>query len=172
MKKSPEVARLKDNVDPSEKNGNWHIHFKGMTADDIRRGFLNNLEYNLAKDQFTLTDHDTYLSLAYTIRERLIERWIITQQQYHYQNVKRVYYLSFEFLMGRLLENNIVNLELPGAVKKAIGDLDLNYEDIIDQEPDAGAGAVRCGVQHAPHRHRDHGDVDRGPDLRRRARHR
>jgi glycogen phosphorylase len=118
----------------------WHIHYKGMSSEDIRKGFLNNLEYNIAKDKYTLTLHDQFLSLSYTIRERLIERWIASHQEYHNQNSKRIYYLSMEFLLGRLLSDNIMNLELTEQTEKALQELDLSIEDIYDQEHDAGLG--------------------------------
>jgi glycogen phosphorylase len=137
MQKSNQEKRRKDQDDLSS---NWAIHFKGMTDDQIRLGFLNNLEYNLAKDKFSTTPYDEFLSLSYTVRERLIERWITTRQQYHNHNVKRVYYLSMEFLMGRLLSNNILNLGLGDACDKAMKDLGIDIEDLIDQECDAGLG--------------------------------
>jgi starch phosphorylase len=123
-----------------DKLPNWLIHFKGMKAADIHRGFLNNLEYYIAKDQYTMTPYDKFLSLSYTVRDRLIERWIITQQQYHSDNVKRVYYLSLEFLMGRLLGNNIFNLGLEKPSKAAVENLGFDLEEIMDQEFDAGLG--------------------------------
>ena len=118
----------------------WYVHYKGMSADDIRRGFLNNLEYNIAKDKFSLTPYDQFLSMSYTVRERLIERWIASRQQYHNGNVKRIYYLSMEFLLGRLLADNIMNLRLTDACEQASRDLNLEIEEMIDQEPDAGLG--------------------------------
>jgi starch phosphorylase len=119
---------------------NWLINFKGMTVEDIRTGFLNNLEYHIAKDQFSMTPYDKYLSLAYTIRDRLIERWINTQQQYHKKNVKRVYYLSLEFLMGRLLGNNLYNLGLDEVCEKAMADIGFTLDGIEDEESDQGLG--------------------------------
>jgi starch phosphorylase len=92
----------------------WALRFKGKTVEDIRRGFLSNLEYNLARDRYSLTLYDEFLSLSYTVRERLIERWIASQQRYHEENVKRVYYLSMEFLLGRLLSDNFINLQIAG----------------------------------------------------------
>ncbi|MBN1307654.1 MAG: glycogen/starch/alpha-glucan phosphorylase [Chitinispirillaceae bacterium] len=118
----------------------WLIHYKGMSKEDIRKGFLNNLEYSIAKDRYTLTLYDQFLSLSYTVRERLIERWIASHQRYHYKNAKRVYYFSMEFLLGRLLSDNIMNLGLTEECKEAMNDLDLNIEDIFDQEHDAGLG--------------------------------
>jgi len=125
---------------PVINDGEWAICYKGMETDDIRRSFMNNLEYNIAKDKYTLTQHDTFLSLSYAVRARLIERWILTQQEYHKKNVKRVYYMSLEFLMGRLLQNNIVNLGIHDASTSAMKEMGLNYEDLIDQEVDAGLG--------------------------------
>jgi starch phosphorylase len=118
----------------------WLIHFKGMNPEDIHRGFLNNLEYNIAKDQYTMTPYDKFLSLSYTIRDRLIERWISTQQHYHTVNCKRVYYLSLEFLMGRLLGDNMFNLGLEKACKQAMAELGFDLEDITDREFDQGLG--------------------------------
>ena len=118
----------------------WHVHYKGMSADDIRKGFLNNLEYNIAKDKFSLTPYDQYLSLSYTVRERLIERWISSRQYYHKQNVKRIYYLSMEFLLGRLLADNIMNLKITESCEEAARELGLDIEEMIDQEHDAGLG--------------------------------
>ncbi|MBN1127622.1 MAG: glycogen/starch/alpha-glucan phosphorylase [Chitinispirillaceae bacterium] len=119
---------------------NWKLRHKGRSVEDIRRGFLSNLEYNIARDPFSLTLYDEFLSLSYTVRERLIERWIASRQQYHTNNVKRVYYLSMEFLLGRLLADNIINLQIENACRRAISGLGLDIEEIIDQEHDAGLG--------------------------------
>ncbi|MDG5814277.1 glycogen/starch/alpha-glucan phosphorylase [Chitinispirillales bacterium ANBcel5] len=118
----------------------WDIRFKGMTAEDIRSAFLNNLEYSIAKDRYSVNTYDEFLSLCYSVRERIIERWIKSRQKYHGDNVKRVYYLSMEFLMGRLLGDNIMNLQLTESCEKAMKDLDLNIEELLDQEHDAGLG--------------------------------
>ncbi len=125
---------------PDKNNKNWSVHFKGMGRENVRLGFLNSLEYNLAKDKYSLTPYSQFLSLAYTVRDRLIERWIISKQQYHDLNVKRVYYMSMEFLMGRLLYNNIMNLKMNDSCNDAMKDLGLEIEEIMDQEFDAGLG--------------------------------
>ena len=119
---------------------NWKLRFKGRSVEDIKRGFLSNLEYNVARDPYSLTLYDEFLSLSYTVRERLIERWIASRQHYHCKNVKRIYYLSMEFLLGRLLSDNIINLQIESACRKAIDALHLDMEEIIDQEHDAGLG--------------------------------
>ncbi len=78
--------------------------------------------------------------MSYTVRERLIERWIASRQQYHDNNVKRVYYLSMEFLLGRLLADNMMNLKLTDECNEASRELGLNFEEMLDQEHDAGLG--------------------------------
>jgi starch phosphorylase len=125
---------------PKDLQEKWQGLYKGMSAEDVRKGFLNNLEYNLAKDKFSLTQYDQFLSMSYTIRERLIERWIASRQQYHTNNVKRVYYLSMEFLLGRLLADNTMNLKLTEECTEAARELGLSFEEMLDQEHDAGLG--------------------------------
>src|SRR6202158_3698181 len=76
----------------------------------LLHSFTNHLLYSLAKDQYSATQRDKFMSLALTARDRLIERWISTQQRYYKKDAKRVYYLSAEFLMCRARANNLINL--------------------------------------------------------------
>ncbi|MBU8922447.1 MAG: glycogen/starch/alpha-glucan phosphorylase [Bacteroidales bacterium] len=118
----------------------WGIFRKGMKSCDIQESFANHLEYSLSKDQYTATLRDLYFSLALAVRDRMIEQWIKTQQLYYDNDVKRVYYLSAEFLMGRALTNNMINLDLYAEVRKAMLELGLDFEELSEQEPDAGLG--------------------------------
>jgi len=118
----------------------WVGLHKAMTAEGVERSFLEKREYMLGKDQYTATLDDDYRALALAIRDRLIERWIVTQQRYHKENLKRVYYFSLEFLIGRLLGTNIMNLGLWGESKKAMEGLGLDIEDLRECENDAGLG--------------------------------
>lgn len=118
----------------------WLIIYKDMTKKGIQLSFQVNREYTLAKDQYTATAYDNYLALSIAIRDRLVERWIMTQQDYHKKNKKRVYYLSMEFLIGRLLGNYILNLTLAKEVKEAMEELGFDLEELRDQEVDAGLG--------------------------------
>ena len=118
----------------------WVNLYKDMTRKGLERSFLSKRQYSLAKDQYAATAHDNFMALAIAIRDRLVERWINTQQMYHKQNVKRVYYLSMEFLIGRLLGNNLLNLDLWGKAKKAMEDLGLDIDTLRDCEADAGLG--------------------------------
>jgi starch phosphorylase len=118
----------------------WKPIYKGMKKEAIKTSFRNNLQYTLAKDQYTATAYDNFMALAIAVRDRIVERWIATQQKYHKENVKRVYYLSLEFLIGRLLGNSILNLGLWKETKGALRELDLDIEALREQEQDAGLG--------------------------------
>ncbi|MBZ0167701.1 MAG: glycogen/starch/alpha-glucan phosphorylase [Candidatus Omnitrophica bacterium] len=113
-----------------------------MTKEDLVKSYRKNLLYYLSKDQYSATRKDEFWALAISIRDRIVERWIATQQRYHKENVKRVYYLSLEFLIGRLLGSNIYNLGLDKEVSEALGDVvdDRDLEILRDEEQDAGLG--------------------------------
>ena len=111
-----------------------------VSAEALREDFERHLRRTLAKDRYTATDRDRYFALALTVRDRLIERWIATQQTHHKKNVKRIYYLSLEFLIGRLLGNNVINLKLEDSCRAAMADLGLAWEPLRDREVDAGLG--------------------------------
>src|SRR4051795_751958 len=106
----------------------------------LLHSFTNHLLYSLARDQYSATTLDRYMSLALTARDRLIERWISTQQRYYRKDARRVYYLSAEFLMGRALGNNLINLGLLDVARDAMKMLNLDLADVLEQEVDAGLG--------------------------------
>ncbi len=106
----------------------------------IKRSFASHVEYTVAKDEYTVTPLDFFQSLARTVRDRMVDRWNKTQQSYYDRNAKRVYYLSLEFLIGRLLQDGLGNLGLTESAREAMADLKIDMEDIIAQEPDAGLG--------------------------------
>jgi len=109
-------------------------------ARKLREDFEVHLRRTLAKDRFTATDRDRYFALALSVRDRLVDQWIGTQQTHHSRNVKRVYYLSLEFLIGRLLGNNVINLNLEESCRQAMADLGLNWDTLRECEVDAGLG--------------------------------
>ena len=110
------------------------------SAEAIKRSFQRHLKYTLAKDEYSATEHDRYYALALAIRDRLVARWMQTSVVYHHKNVKRAYYLSMEYLIGRLMGNNVINLKAEDAVRKAMGDLGLSWDEMRDYESDAGLG--------------------------------
>ena len=112
----------------------------GMDVPGIIDAFAHRMMYSIAKDQHTASDFDVYQALAFAVRDRLMERWFQTQSTYYHRDAKRVYYLSLEFLMGRALLNNVVNLGAQDAYTRAMEQLGFRLEDIGEQEWDAGLG--------------------------------
>jgi len=111
-----------------------------MTKKSLALSFETNREYVLAKDQYTSTILDNYQSLALSLRDRIVERWINTQQRYHKENLRRVYYFSMEFLIGRSLETNMFNLGLEHESRNLMEEMGFDFDEIRTQEPDAGLG--------------------------------
>jgi starch phosphorylase len=103
---------------------------------DIRRHFNNTL----GRDKYCKSAHYSYTALALTVRDRLMERWKNTSYAYEEADSRRAYYLSLEFLMGRALGNAVLNLGLDNPLHKALNDLGLNMEELVDSEMDAGLG--------------------------------
>ena len=106
----------------------------------LRHSLTNHLTYNLAKDMYSATQRDKFQAIALSVRELISERWIRTQQRYYDVDAKRVYYLSLEFLLGRLLQNYAINLGLADEYSKSVSALGITYEDAIELEWDAGLG--------------------------------
>ncbi|MBU3760062.1 MAG: glycogen/starch/alpha-glucan phosphorylase [Candidatus Omnitrophica bacterium] len=118
----------------------WVLVHKDMTKEGMKTSFRSSLFYRLAKDAGSTTHHDDFMALSMAVRDRIVERWISTQQNFEKENPKRVYYLSLEFLIGRLLSNNLLNLNLVSSAREALKDLGIDPEQILQEEPDAGLG--------------------------------
>jgi starch phosphorylase len=107
---------------------------------NIKKSFSRHVHYTLVKDRNVATSRDYYLSLAHTVRDHLVSRWIRTQQYYYEKDPKRIYYLSLEFYMGRTLSNTMLNLGLQNAVDEALYQLGMDIEELEEIEEDAGLG--------------------------------
>lgn len=112
----------------------------GMSVVTLKRAFLDNLFYLQGIDRSQATLYDYYIALAYTIRDRLLHRFLKTVGTYKQDKVKVVCYLSAEFLMGRHLGNNLINLGLYDKVEQVLSELGLDLGEILEQEPDPGLG--------------------------------
>lgn len=121
-----------------------HIHVEddrtGMTVAALKRALADNLYYIQGKDENFATLYDYYMALAYTVRDRLIHRRIKTAQTYYEKDTKIVYYLSAEFLIGRLLINNLINLGLYDQMKQTLKEAGLNLDDLVEGEEEPGLG--------------------------------
>ena len=111
-----------------------------MSVPGLQGDYAHHLRYTLAKGEDTATDRDRYLAFAYAIRDRITERWMDTQAEYRRQNSKYVYYLSLEFLIGRLLGNNVINLKADQLCRDALRAYGIDWNSLRDFETDAGLG--------------------------------
>ncbi len=113
----------------------------GMDAESLKNGILGHLEYTLAElPKHVDSEWEPYVALALAVRDRMIQRWIHTQDTYYERDAKRVYYLSLEYLMGRTLGNSLINMGLLDACVKALHELGYRLEELGDAEWDAGLG--------------------------------
>ena len=110
------------------------------SVEGLKEDFAWHLRYTVAKSEENATDRDHYTAFANAVRDRIVERWINTQEVYHKENTRRVYYLSLEFLMGRLLGNNVINLKADQDCREAPKDYGIDWNDLRDFETDAGLG--------------------------------
>jgi len=113
----------------------------GMDIETLKRAFIDNLYYIQGKDKNFATAHDYYMALAYTIRDRLVHRWIKTEQTYFEKDVRIICYLSAEFLLGRQLGQNLINVGLWERARQAIKETaGLELEDLMEHEQEPGLG--------------------------------
>ncbi|HWA06088.1 MAG TPA: glycogen/starch/alpha-glucan phosphorylase, partial [Ignavibacteria bacterium] len=102
--------------------------------------FAERLEFDLVKDRTTVTDHDILEAISLAVRDRLTRNWLRTQNEYSVNNVKKVHYLSLEFLMGSLLGNSLINLGLYEECRKLLESFGFDLDRIMREEPDMGLG--------------------------------
>ncbi len=125
-------------LESSRSSASTSPHRNG--SEDLKKSIGNHLKYSQAKNWQTSTPLDQYNSVALTVRDRLVERWINTQHQYHEKDPKRIYYLSMEFLVGRALSNYLVNLDFKNDFYRAVKDLGIRLEDLEENDIEAGLG--------------------------------
>lgn len=116
------------------------VHLKQPTAEEFRLRFLHYLRYSCGLElrQARAADHLAALELA--VRESMIDRQILTSRTYDEQRPKTVHYLSMEYLLGRLMLNNLIATDLLDTAREAMQLLGLNLDTIIEEEPDPGLG--------------------------------
>lgn len=111
-----------------------------VTTEDLSDSLQWHLHHTLAVSQSKETDGDWYLAFSVGLRDQLAERWMKTQDCYAGKKVRRAYYLSLEFLIGRLLGNNAMNMGLYDKCREALADGKLSWEDMQEMERDPGLG--------------------------------
>ena len=118
----------------------YRYRHHGLDKESFKKSVVNLLVYSLGKDHITSTHRDWFHTAAAAVRERLIERWMETMRSYYRVDAKRVYYLSLEFLTGRLFTNSLLNLEFYDACCEALAELDLDINHLKELESDAALG--------------------------------
>ena len=111
-----------------------------FNKDEFKQEVIDNVKSLYRKDITEATNQQLYHAVAYAVKDIIIDQWIATHKEYEKKNVKTVYYLSMEFLMGRALGNNIINLTYYKEIQKALEELGFDLNAIEDQEPDAALG--------------------------------
>jgi starch phosphorylase len=111
-----------------------------LEKEDFKRSVLKRLVYSVGKDTDFAVPRDWCVALTLAVRERLMDRWMATTKRVYQQDVKRVYYLSMEYLIGRLLADTMLNLGITDVARAALADFDVDLDEIINEEPDAALG--------------------------------
>jgi starch phosphorylase len=112
----------------------------GMGPETLERAVLDHLYYTRSKDEGSATPYDVYAAMSHAVRDRLVHRWIRTQRTYYKQDVKRAYYLSAEFLLGRFLGDNLRKLGLWNLAAEGLARYGLSLEQVLEEEHDPGLG--------------------------------
>lgn len=108
--------------------------------DLFKRSVVYNVKTLYRKSMEEATPQQIFQAVSYSIKDAIVDHWMTTQEEYEKQDPKMVYYLSMEFLMGRALGNNIINLQAYKSVKDALDELGVDLNVVEDEEPDAALG--------------------------------
>ena len=106
----------------------------------IRESLIKHLQFDLAREQMSATLRDWWIATCLTVRELIMSKFIRTQKVQHLTNCRRIYYMSLEYLPGRMLRNNLINLGILDDVKAALASFGHDFETIEAMEPDMGLG--------------------------------
>ena len=113
---------------------------KQFDRETFKEDIIKNVRYRFRKTLEEASEQEIYQAVAYAIKDDIIDNWMETHKEYEEQDAKTVYYLSMEFLTGRALGNNLINLCCYEDVKEVLQELGLNLNVIEDQEPDPALG--------------------------------
>ena len=138
-KKIPTINPIFRNLN---KDRVWEIMNKNIQKDklSIQNSILKHIEYTLAINRFDINKETIFQGTALSVRNRLLKQWNDTQSFIALNNPKKIFYMSIEFLLGRLLQNSLVCLNLEKDYKEALFDLGMKIEEIYDKEKDPALG--------------------------------
>ena len=135
--KSKEFNNSKDTATSVGKPFRFEVE---ANKESMKKSILNHLRYTLARHPECATKDEWWTATCYAVRDRLLDRFMKTQATHNEKKVRRAYYLSLEYLMGRLLVNNLHNTGLFESTREALSDLGEDFSKIADEEADMGLG--------------------------------
>ncbi|KAL2753454.1 glycosyltransferase family 35 protein [Sodiomyces alcalophilus JCM 7366] len=136
-----EIKSVEASIPEPQREAWARNHHKAFqTKEDFEKEVVRHVETTLARSMFNCDESAAYSATGLAFRDRLVTQWNKTQQRQTLNDSKRVYYLSLEFLMGRALDNAMLNVNLKDVAKAGLSDLGFRIEDIIEQESDAALG--------------------------------
>lgn len=138
----PELTKDGKEIWPRGDEATWKKGLRGVSTDvsQVTDNIVHHVQTSIARQAYNLDNSGAYNATALSVRDELIVNWNDTQMHYTRKAPKRAYYLSLEFLMGRSLDNALLNLGLKDKYKEGSGKLGFSYEDLLDCERDAGLG--------------------------------
>lgn len=113
---------------------------KMFEKETFKKEVVENVKYLYRKTMDEASEQEIFQAVSYVVKDVIIDQWLATQQEFDKADPKIVYYMSMEFLMGRALGNNLINLTVYNEVKEALEEMGINLNDIEDQEPDPALG--------------------------------
>ena len=113
---------------------------KQFDKETFKKSVKDNVKFLYRRKLEEATQEQLFQAVSYTVKDVIIDNWLDTQNAYEKQDPKIVYYMSMEFLMGRALGNNLLNLGAYGEVKEALEELGIDINALEDQEPDPALG--------------------------------
>ncbi|EPJ97933.1 carbohydrate phosphorylase family protein, partial [Chlamydia psittaci 02DC14] len=111
-----------------------------VNVETMKQAILNRLYFGVVQSPESASARDIFTAVSKTVMEWLAKGWLKTQNSYYEQDVKRVYYISMEFLLGRSLKSNLLNLGMLDLVRNALEELNYDFDTLIQMEADAGLG--------------------------------
>src|SRR5450830_1118986 len=130
--------------DQNVKSAGFDPDAAGRDVESLRHSVANHLLYTVGKDPVAASKRDWLYALSAAVRDRLVERWMDSTRRQYKQNVKRIYYLSMEFLPGRMLSNALIALGLYDECNDALRQLGLDFDELaeLEAEPALGNGGL------------------------------
>lgn len=111
-----------------------------LSTEDLKKGFIEHLKYSLGRPLSLCDSNTKYVALAYTIRDRIMDRWFRTKKTHEEKKIKFINYFSFEFLLGRALFNNITNLGIRENIDSMLKEINMEWDEILSTTADQSLG--------------------------------